>query len=51
MKNVPWRMFLKGTYLTYEEVVNIHTQVLCVYGVEGVLSVYECCCTCSVQYV
>ena len=44
-------MFLGGTYLTYEEVVNIHTQVLCVYGVEGMLSVYERCCTYSVQHM
>ena len=44
-------MFLVGTYLTYEEVVNIHAQVLCVYGVKGVLSVYESSCACIVRVV
>jgi hypothetical protein len=34
-------------YLAYKEVVNIHTQVLSVHGVEGVLCVYECRCACT----
>lgn len=44
-------MFLIDTDLTYEEVVNIHAQVLSVYGIEGVLSVYESSCTYTVRVV